>query len=218
MAVLVYCVLLAEAHPPRPQSGVGGKLVQEIEHEGVRYWYSEIGAEELAQSDRRNEALVFHRVVEAAFAQTATIPFAFAQTMDSIEDVVELQRKTDFRRELQRLREVVQMEARIVPANAPATETTGTGYLRARQAALHAVAAAAETARQATAEVSREWRQKGTRTGIRCFALVPRQAIEGFRDRLRHADFQGDVVVRVSGPWPPSEFLNLPNLAPGDKV
>jgi hypothetical protein len=216
MALLIYCALLAEARPPRPAAGVAGRPVLEQERDGLRYWYSELTEDEFAGLDVRASALAFHEVVQAAFAQTAVIPFRYGALIASFDELHE--RHAGLLHDLKRLGDGVQMELRIVPAADPGSAATGTEYLRARQAALHSVSAAADTARHAVQALARDWRQKGTRTGIRCFALLPRAAIAAFRNRVQDARLAPDVRVRVSGPWPPTEFLDLQPAAPADIV
>lgn len=216
MALLLYCVLAADAHPSLPKTGVAERAVQELERDALRYWYTEIAAADLRGLDVRREAVAFHKVIQAAFEQAAVIPFRFGETVESLAELAD--REPALHRELERLRDVVQMELRLSPAAGAAASMSGTEYLRARQAAIHAVSEAASTAREATADLTREWRQRGTRTGIRCYALVPRSAIDGFRARIRDAAFEADVQVRVSGPWPATEFLELPAAPEADIV
>lgn len=210
MPVLVYCVLAATSQPEKPSTGVAGKAVQEFEHEGLRYWYSEIDGAAMENLDRKQEALAFHRVVQAAFQQVDVIPFRFAGAAGSLDDLKELQPKSYFHEELERLRGTVQMEVRVTPMIPEGPADSGTEYLRVRQSALHAASAAAATAKGAVADLTREWRQRGTRTGIRAYALVPRGAEQSFRLKVKEAAFENDVRLQVSGPWPPTEFLATP--------
>jgi hypothetical protein len=216
MPLLLYCVLRAETQPKVPARGVDAGEVLQSEQGSLRFWYSEISDERFRVLDVKSAALEFHEVVQAAFAEAAVIPFRYGTLVTTLDELQD--RHAGFFRELERLGDSVQMEVRLVPSTSPGAASSGTEYLRARQAALHSVSSAAEVARQAVADLILEWRQKGTRTGIRCFALVPRSAIEGFRTRLRDTAFGRDVSVRVSGPWPPAEFLELQSITEPDIV
>lgn len=214
MPLLLYCALLAAEEPTLPEAGIAGKAVARHLHDAVVYWYSELTDQELARTGTRESALQCHQVVEAAFAVTTVVPFRFPTAISSFAELDE--RHEAFRRELERLRGLIQMEVRIAPAAELGEANTGTEYLRARQSALHAVSSAAETTRQATADVTHEWRQRGTQTGIRCFALVSRSNVESFRGRIAATSFAPDVRIRASGPWPPTVFIDP--MLNGDKV
>lgn len=214
MPLLLYCAFLAKDEPPLPQTGVAGKPVAQQVEDALAYWYSELTDEELRGAVAREAALECHRVIESAFAVTTVLPFRFPTAISALSDLAE--RSELLLRDLERLRGMVQMELRVGPAAALGDASTGTEYLRARQGALHAVSSAVGTARNATADIAREWRQRGTQSGTRCFALVSRGNIEIFRARMATAEFGPDVRIRVSGPWPPTEFAD--QSLNGDKV
>lgn len=219
MPLLAYCVFPADAVVERPQAGVAGQPVEEITQDDLRCWYSRLDEQTVSALRPRRDGIAFHRVIEASFAAAPVIPFRFP---NRFEDAAELQRflqsTPGFAAELRRLQDVVQMEARIVPQKSEGPGESGTEYLRVRQTALHAASSAATTAQEAVADLSREWRQRGTQNGIRCFALVARDAVEPFRQRLKAAPFEKDVQVTISGPWPATEFFMLTEPAASDKV
>jgi hypothetical protein len=106
---------------------------------------------------------------------------------------------------------MVQMEMRITgseESKPPSQPASGREYLLARQARAAGLAAAAERFREATRPWVEEWRQEQMREGMRCYALVPRKALSDF---LQAAQALSDSVagMRVSGPWPATEFLGM---------
>src|SRR5207247_42319 len=74
---------------------------------------------------------------------------------------------------LARLREMVQMEVRIIlkrDGGGPAT--SGTEYLRTRQASSKAQAEVAAAVRAAVSGLIEDWRERTTAQGVRCYGLV----------------------------------------------
>jgi hypothetical protein len=52
-----------------------------------------------------------------------------------------------------------------------------------------------------------DWRERKTAGGIRLFALVPRSALTQFKKKLAGLTIDSELMVRVTGPWPATEFL-----------
>jgi hypothetical protein len=55
--------------------------------------------------------------------------------------------------------------------------------------------------------VSQDWRERPSKEGIRAFALVNRNQISEFRKIMLNTSVPREFTVRVSGPWPVSEFI-----------
>src|SRR5229473_1382541 len=82
---------------------------------------------------------------------------------------------------------------------------SGTQYLRRRQGQQRELEELAERFREAGA--IRSWRKRDSARGVRCFALVQRDDIAEFQRQAAGVPVGAEIGVRVTGPWPPSEFL-----------
>jgi len=90
-----------------------------------------------------------------------------------------------------------------------ATPISGREYVKRRQAISERVAALNNKLKNVAGDSVREWRVHQERRLHRWFALVSRQDRERFVAALRSAGPSEGVRLRLSGPWPPSEFMNL---------
>lgn len=190
--------------PAAPPTGVSGARLLHSDEQSIACWYSETQS---VQSSAQADVLAFHGVVHAFFQRGGVIPFRFPTTLP---DAAALQtwlaaNAAEVKRELERLGPMVQMEVNL--AN-PATGTAGSGreYLESRRDAQRSLTERAQQARDAVADLAPEWRQRETRDGLRCYALVPRGREQEFVARI--SALAGGVTARVTGPWPPAEFLN----------
>jgi hypothetical protein len=111
------------------------------------------------------------------------------------------------------------MEA-IVYVIAPRTTTnsdSGRAYLQQKAEMLRSAGSHAATLRDAIQPVSREVRVREVKSGRRIFALVQRGNETGFRDMVESVRLPEPLSRRVSGPWPPAEFLSpavkMPEIA-----
>ena len=88
-----------------------------------------------------------------------------------------------------------------------AAPVSGREYLKRRQQAAGRIAAVENKLKSVTADSVREWRSRQDRKTHRWFALVGRECRERFIAALRSAGGSEGVRLRLSGPWPPSEFV-----------
>ncbi len=197
--LLLYCMTSGEAQPP---AGVGGAEVKPYLAGGIRCWYSEA---QHTSGAAKQDVLAFHGVVSAFFREMSVVPFRFPTTMTDKSALAAWleQHAGVVKAELARLRDVVQMELHF-GASATAPAGSGRAYLEGKRDVQRALEKEAEKARAAVSNLVTEWRQKETREGLRCYALVKRGAERVFLTQL------GTIRdgARVSGPWPPSEFLD----------
>ena len=91
-----------------------------------------------------------------------------------------------------------------------ATPVSGREYLQRRSQATERVAAIDSKLKSVTAGSVREWRARQERKSHRWFALVPRESRDRFVASLRGAGPSQGVRLRLSGPWPPAEFITPP--------
>lgn len=195
---------MTKAGTPAPDvPGAGGEPLRPLEESGVSAWYSNAAPTRTAKED----VLAFHRVVSAFFHDGTVIPFRMPTVLPGEQELRSwlAANAATILRELERLSGVVQMELHI-SATAPAAAESGRAYLESRRDVQRALETSAALAREALAGLAAEWRQRETRDGLRCYALVPRGRE---RDFMSHLDATGQSAsFRVTGPWPPAEFLD----------
>ncbi|HKD86670.1 MAG TPA: GvpL/GvpF family gas vesicle protein [Terriglobales bacterium] len=215
MPSLLYCVT-----QPNPAvsvtSGVAEAVVVSREMLGFRVYWSDIeNPEGLGEAESLKKAAVqFHRVLREILGVTTPIPFRFPTLLDGA-DALEPQLAAEqelYRQSLAHVDGAVQYEIVATWADERqadlATPVSGRQYLQRRQAALARVSAVEGKLKSVTADAVREWRARQERRTHRWFALVPRENRERFIASLRTAGGSEGVRLRLSGPWPPSEFVN----------
>ena len=215
MPALLYCVT-----QPNPEvsvaSGVTGAAVISREMLGFRIYWSEIeNPEGLGEAESlKNAAVQFHQVLREVLAAVTPIPFRFPtllENADALEQHLAPEQEL-YREALARVDGAVQYEIVATWADDQqadlATPVSGREYLQRRQAALLRVAAVEGKLKGVTGDSVREWRARQERKTHRWFALVPRQDRERFIASLRTAGGSEGVRLRLSGPWPPSEFVD----------
>jgi hypothetical protein len=206
--ILAYCIV-ADPQLSAPVAGVGQRPVQEITHERLRCFYSWF--EEPPQQFNKEDALQFYATVEACFQHTAVIPFRFPTLVQSETELRQFVREKSaaYAAALDKLQNMVQMELRIAsePSLTPQKAPSGKQYLGQRVSRKQALEAAATAARSALRELARDWRQRETPEGLRCYALVARKDIPPFREKLKNLQAEKGLQTSVSGPWPAAEFI-----------
>ncbi len=215
MASLLYCVT-----QPEPAVVVAAAVcdgaVQSRNMLGVRVYWSEIEAPEqcFAESESlKKAALQFHEVLREILATTTPIPFRFPTMLESA-DVLEQHLAAEqelYRAALERVNGAVQYEIVATWASEEQTDSaapvSGREYLKRRQEAAERIAAVENKLKRVAADAVREWCGRQERKTHRWFALVPRENRERFLASLRGAGGSEGVRLRLSGPWPPSEFV-----------
>ncbi len=215
MPSLLYCVT-----QPSPAvsvaAGVFEAAVSSRELLGVRVYWSDIGDPEALLGEPeslKKAALQFHQVLREVLAVTTPIPFRFPTLLESAEVFEQhlAPEQESYRQALERIDNAVQYEIVGTWADEQqadlATPVSGREYLKRRQEALGRVAAVESKLKAVTADSVREWRARQERKNHRWFALVPRDNRERFIASLRTAGASQGVRLRLSGPWPPSEFV-----------
>lgn len=215
MPTLLYCVT-----QPGPEikvaGGVGDAMVVSQEWAGIRVYWSAIadteglfGTPEVLQK----EALRFHQVLREILAVTTPISFRFPALMENeggLEGHLAAEQEI-YRAALERVAGTLQYEVVgtwVDELQADlATPVSGREYLKRRQEAGARIAAVDAKLKAVTADCVREWRARQERKTHRWFALVPRESREQFLASLRGAGASQGVRLRLSGPWPPSEFV-----------
>jgi hypothetical protein len=206
--LLLYCMAEASPDAPLPPRGVRSAAVETLTHKSLLCYLSCYESFPGGSGDElMKDALDFHWAINLVFEKTTVIPFRFPTLMKSEEELNHFldQHADAYLADLQRLKGQVQMEVRvteqperIMPSENALGINSGTAYLQ-RKAALAQYFAHFEQLMKTAAQA--EWKQRANRY----FALVPRAAVAEFRDKINDL---GQASLRVSGPWPPTEFVN----------
>lgn len=208
MALVPYCIFLAD-EVEVPPTGIQGSLVSLLTEDDLSVTYSEIAGPQQLSGDRlQGAALDFHNTVHAIFADRAVIPFRFPTLLSERELREHLRSQAvPYRNFLNEHANEVQMEVRLWPFSSarPKRSTSGTEYMlglladKAHILSLSAIPGGLPGVR--------EWRSIPGRDLVRLFALVDRKHLEEFRTKVKERFPAGDTRMRVTGPWPATEFL-----------
>jgi hypothetical protein len=209
MTVLPYCMVEAEVEISAPQHGVQSAPVQAISISGLRAFFSRLDSLAPDAATLRQSALEFHGVVSVVFKQTTVLPFRFPTLLVNIEELEShLQANAEeYRQTLRRLRGMVQMEVAITSGAEEARRASGTQYLKDRQGRQATLRQAADGVRSQAQQLPSDWRDRETKNGWRCYALIAGAAAAEFEEVVRCAKVPAGVQLAVSGPWPATEFV-----------
>jgi hypothetical protein len=213
MPLLLYCIAKLSAPQNESQTGVAGTAVYRIEGSNLAAFVSRDDHREVwLQAPLSTSALELHRVLTGLFKSTAIIPFRFPTILENDQELTELlnQRSNEYNALLSKFENWTQMEARVSYSTPGASAPTGSGteYLLERQREQRALANFGTELGTAVFSVAGEWRQRSVKSGLRCFALVERNRIPEFKEKMRSISVPAGLKVRVSGPWPVTEFLD----------
>jgi Gas vesicle synthesis protein GvpL/GvpF len=212
MPLLLYCV--AEAGIEHiTQSGVAGLLVERIESCGISAFYSQHStADTWLKMHVKDAAREFHKIQQKIFASSAIVPFRFPTMFETEEKLRQHlnQHAKEYEELLQRFTNCVQIDILLSQSAAPAAES-GAQFLRDRQNRARTFERGAEHLHTAAQPAIKDWRQRSTSKGLRCFALLERKGVEEFNERIKAASLPDGITARVSGPWPVAEFLDIKN-------
>jgi len=157
----------------------------------------------------------FNQVLQRIFAQAVIIPFRFptiVESEDTLRQFVE-SRAAEYSGALKRLRNKVQMDVRIIfkaPENVNSSSSkSGREYLEGRWGRYQQAQSVMDEFRHVSNALAEEWIQRDTPSGIRSFALVDRSSLAVFLERIGRVVTPADISARVTGPWPPSEFVEI---------
>jgi len=182
---------------------------------GLHFYWSQIADPDMCLSDAeslKKAASQFRLVLRQIVAVTTPLPFPFPtllESADAIEERLATERES-YLEALQRIGDAVQYEIVASWASDEHTDlakpVSGREYAKRREEATGRVAAVDSKLRSVTGDSVREWRARQERKARRWFALVLRKDRERFVTSLRSAGPSEGVRLRLSGPWPPSEF------------
>jgi hypothetical protein len=211
--VLVYCIAEKQSRLDLPSEGVDGAPVHGVDIDPLRCFVSALGAR-MPYDPVPEMVKQFNRVLQRIFSQTAIIPFRFPTIIETeavLRQFVE-PRAAEYVDALRRLRNKVQLDVRITlaPSGTPeGSVQSGKSYLQERQARYGEVQSTLERFRSASGSLAESWVERDTPAGIRGFALVDRSSLDAFLHSIAGVLTPAGVSARVTGPWPPSEFVEM---------
>jgi hypothetical protein len=209
--ILVYCGFRHAPEISLPAVGVNAAPVRVASFDNLGLLWSEVEWPFDSQQMQKN-AVEFHEVVHQVFRQAAVIPFRLLSVFDDQTAFTGFaaENQQRFLEDLDRLKDVVQMECVIYPApsQTQVDRSSGKAYLEQKAIALRSSEASVQTTQDALAHLSRDIRVREGKNGTRIFVLVDRGRENDFRQAVAAVPIPMHLSRRVSGPWPAAEFLS----------
>jgi hypothetical protein len=209
MALLPYCVFLPHANAI-PNTGIQNAPIQSLERAGLVAIYSELEPQNIPGDQFQAAALRFHEVVHAVFERQAVVPFRFPTFLaeSRLHEHIDKESK-GYLNFLRKHAEDVQMEVRLwIPEALQVKVGSGTEYIQLLANRMTHLKGASEYVQRISEEIVQKWKSNESRDAIRLFALIPRSRISDFRERFTEKPRPANVAMRVTGPWPASEFFS----------
>ena len=210
--MLAYCIAEQQKQIDIPRAGVEGAAVRGIDMGMLRCFVSEFVVQ-MPREPVPEMVKAFNVVLQRIFAQTAIIPFRFPTVVES-EAVLKRfvkSRSAEYSSALHRLRDKVQMDVRInaKPDGTENSTQSGKNYLQRKRARYQEAQSVQEEFRRISHSVAGEWTERDTGVGVRGFALVDRASLPIFLEKIARVNTPAGISARVTGPWPPSEFVEI---------
>jgi hypothetical protein len=208
---LVYCGFRHAPELALPRLGVNAAPVQLVCSDHLGLLWSEV--EWPFDPERmQKSAIEFHEVVHQMFRQIAVIPFRLLSVFEdhAAFTAFATENRERFLKDLERLKDVVQMECVIYPApsQSQVDRRSGKAYLQQKAVALRSLDGFTQAMQDVFAHLSREVRVRQGKNGTRIFVLVERGRENDFRQALSAVPIPVHLSRRMSGPWPAAEFLS----------
>jgi len=209
--VLAYCIAGNISEVKLPRSGVEGAAVRWIASGVLRCLASDFGRR-MPDAPVPEMVKEFSQVLQSIFEQTVIIPFRFPTIVESDEVLhgfIEA-RSAEYGEALRRLHNKVQMDVRITAGRAERSQSraqSGKDYLETRRAEQQQLQSVLAEFRRVSGSLAEAWVKRDTPSGIRAFALVDRGVLEDLLKELGRLHMPPEVSARITGPWPPSEFV-----------
>lgn len=212
MPLLLYCVAKRdEVLAACEFHGVAGSAVYQEEFGPVKVYFSrEEDSGKWLKQELRTSAIEFNNVLKKLFHHAAIIPFRYPTVFAGKEELTKQlhARAAEYAGLLEKFRDLVQMDIRVTNAGPHPAGESGAQHLKRRRDTMRAVNDISQELKGALAGLSRGWRQRPSKDGLRAFVMIARDRVADFQDVLRQISIPAEVKVRVSGPWPVSEFID----------
>lgn len=213
MSILLYCIT-DQAASSDVGPGVAGLPVLHCRQASLDALFSQnTSAESWTGTSLKQSAREFHNVLQRAFATHAIVPFRFPTLMDGEDELVTHLRQNgaEYSAQLKKFENSVQMDISIasLEPHSAAPQTSGAEYLRTRQKQSNDLEVVATQIQELTGKQAQQWHNRPASNGLKLFALLNRVSVAAFHERLKKFSVPSNLTVRVSGPWPVTEFLEL---------
>ena len=209
--ILAYCGFRQSPELALPTLGVNRAPVELTSLDNLCLLWSEVEWPFDPQRMQKS-AVEFHGVVRQVFKQTAVIPFRLLSVFNDLPAFTAFtaENRERFLRDLNRLKDFVQMECVIYPAPSQmqVDRSSGRAYLEQKAVALRSSEGFAQSMQDALSHLSREVRVREGKNGTRIFVLVDRGRENDFRQAVTAVPIPLHLSRRMSGPWPTAEFLS----------
>jgi hypothetical protein len=216
--VLAYCACLSRPEISLPSTGVNGAVVQQVTEGRLSLLHSQVEWPFDPPALQRN-AVEFHRVVSHMFAQGAVAPFRLLSVFDDLQDLADFlaAHHANFAADLERLHNLVQMECVLYFAPRAGLKPSGKEYLQMKADLLRLAEDFVQSMSDALQGVAKEIRVRESKNGGRIYVLVERGNEKIFHSAVQELHLPERFARRLSGPWPPAEFLSdsvkMPQIA-----
>jgi Gas vesicle synthesis protein GvpL/GvpF len=212
MSILLYCVTekpaLIDSGP-----GVGGLPVLHCKQSDIHALFSQnTSAESWTGAPLKQSAREFHNVLHREFASHAIVPFRFPTLMRDEDELTSHLRDNaaEYSAQLKKFENSVQMDVSIAqPEPTFAAASSGAEYLRSRQRQSDELHAVVKHIQELAGETVQSWRDRPASHRLKLYGLVDRASVSAFHERLKKLAVPTKTSVRVSGPWPVTEFVEL---------
>lgn len=199
--------------------GVSEQAVAAHEVDALRvYWSGVANPETLLEPAVRIPAeQKFRQVLREIVLRVSALSFPFPAVVADVDAInaVLTEHRGHYVNGLQRLEDSIEYQLTATWTNEEAadlaTPVSGREYLKRRQESESRVAAIDAKLKTVTAGIVRDWRSHQDRRRHVWNALMLRDDRERFIAALRSAGPSEGVRLRLSGPWPPDEFVDLSN-------
>lgn len=197
-------------------TGVGDEPLHMHDSSSLRIYWSELSDPATALADgpaRKRAESKFQQVLREIVAQVTPIPFPFPSVLADLESLEKLVAKEheQYEAALTRFAGTVQYDLTATWSADDQTDlstpVSGREYLKRREEAEARVVAIDTKLKTVSAGIVREWSSRQDRRKHLWFALLLRDDRDRFLAALRSAGPSEGVRLRLSGPWPPGEFV-----------
>ncbi|MFL6300893.1 MAG: GvpL/GvpF family gas vesicle protein [Terriglobales bacterium] len=204
--VLAYCVL-ERLEDLSDVAGVGGQPVRSIAFQNLIALYSDFSE---TRSLNQEDALRFHSVLKSVFEKQAVVPFRFPTFLDGETALHNELREnhSKYAADLERIRNLVQMELRISNSTHETSRASGKDYLESKRQQARSVQEVIRAVCDSAADLISDSKERPAEQGIRFYALTKRTDAASFRERIQNIKASPALRILVSGPWPATEFLD----------
>jgi len=171
-------------------------------------------------SDPRPQPQDFYDIVSSLLEEAPALPFRFPTLVQGRgpESIVLPVRALlrdhaqTFSAALEQFRNALEIDLRILDVQELTPPASGTAYLEAARDRSRRMLETAAELRSYMQGLFSEWKSRDTREEVRCSALVRRDAIAAFNERIAGYENTRSAKVIVSRPWAPTTFMNVPEL------